>query len=85
MGFAAPKEPIPMHPTREWLASHRPELLPKPPRRSRLERLELDVCDLDATLARELAQPWRLKASWFEGRLNTDGKYRPPPDYVMVK
>lgn len=52
-------------------------LVPPPGQRTRSERLDAELRELDRFLAEELDEPWRLKAPWFEGIVNPG---KPPLD-----
>ena len=53
-------------------------LEPPPWAPTKNERLDAELRRLDRWLARELDEPWRLKAPWFEGISNPE---RPPLDH----
>ncbi len=49
------------------------------------ERLEAELCGLDIWLAEALGEPERLQAPWFEGRVDSKGRYRPSLDHVIER
>jgi hypothetical protein len=48
---------------------------------TRSELLDERLRDLDRILARELNEPWRLKAPWFEGLADPAKPEKPKPDH----